>query len=616
MESLAVPEKTTGLPTESLSSGPILLVEQEPWSQTFFGNLGDLFAGREPSPVEVTSPPGEFWPDVFVDRPVPWRRLAESVGCHVAAIALVLGLVHIWPHPIQPTRMAAFDPESVIYYPASEYLPPLDTGKRSAEARKGDPAPAKQPILSVPPEADNHRQTIITPPNVKLDHDVPLPNIVAWGNSNIPMPMAATARTSLNLPTVPVAVVPPSADVSQASSRELPNLNSGIVAPPPEIQANARSRSAQGFTANVVAPPPTVQMAGLRTAGDLNIGASSVVAPAPQLPVAPQRTVPGQALGSGGRGDVVAPAPELSGAGSRRMATTGSGVAGAGKVVPPPPTVAGAGNSGGGRLIALSVAPADVKGPIQVPAGNRRGSFAASPDGKAGASGAPSDTHGSPSGSGGRGGGGDASGTGGSGAHNLPSGIYVGGANTAATGSVAGQPRSGQFSTVNPTLLASAGPPPRVTATANVHGAAPVDDAHATRTDRQVFGSRQFYSMSLNMPNLNSAGGSWIIRFAELRPNGPQGDLIAPVATQKVDPGYPIELMRQNVSGNVTLRAVIRSDGTVGDVTVLNSVDDRLDDYARSALSHWRFQPATKNGSAVDLEAVVTIPFHTGRPGF
>jgi len=122
--------------------------------------------------------------------------------------------------------------------------------------------------------------------------------------------------------------------------------------------------------------------------------------------------------------------------------------------------------------------------------------------------------------------------------------------------------------------------------------------------------------MSLNMPNLNSAGGSWIIRFAELRPNGPQGDLIAPVATQKVDPGYPIELMRQNVSGNVTLRAVIRSDGTVGDVTVLNSVDDRLDDYARSALSHWRFQPATKNGSAVDLEAVVTIPFHTGRPGF
>jgi protein TonB len=122
--------------------------------------------------------------------------------------------------------------------------------------------------------------------------------------------------------------------------------------------------------------------------------------------------------------------------------------------------------------------------------------------------------------------------------------------------------------------------------------------------------------MSLNMPNLNSAGGSWVIRFAELKPGGPRGDLVAPVATQKVDPGYPIELMRQNVAGNVTLRAVIRSDGSVADVTVLNSVDDRLNSYAQSALSRWRFQPATKNGNAVDLEAVVTIPFHTGRPGF
>src|SRR5579862_265664 len=434
METPAVPDQSTGLPTEHMSTGPLLLFEPESWSGAFLRNLSDLLARREPLPAEITSAPAEFWPDVFVDRPVPWRRLAESLGYHVAAIALVLGLVHFWPHPIQPTRMAAFDPESVIYYPASEYLPPLDTGRRSAQARKGDPAPAKQPILSVPPEADNHRQTIITPPNVKLDHDVPLPNIVAWGNNNIPMPMAATARTSLNLPTVPVAVVPPSADVSQASSRQLPNLNGGIVAPPPEIQTDARSRAAQGFATNVIAPPPTVQMAGLRTTGDLNIGPSAVVAPAPQLPVAAQRTLPGQALGSSGQGNIVAPAPELSGTGSRRIATTGSGVAGAGKVVPPPPSVAGAGNAGGGRLIALSVAPADVKGPIQVPAGNRRGSFAASPDGKPGASGTPNDVHGSPNGSGGRGGGGDASGTGGNGGHGLPSGIYVGGGNEAATG--------------------------------------------------------------------------------------------------------------------------------------------------------------------------------------
>jgi TonB family protein len=616
MPSLAVSERAKALPEEASSSVPALLVRTEPWARTFLQNLGDWLLRREPVAIELTSTPGTFWHDVFVPPYRPWPRLAQSLGYHVLAAAAVLGLVHIWPRPIQTTRVSSFDPESVIYYPASEYLPPIDTGRSSAKPAKGDPAPAKQPILSVPAEADNHRQTIVTPPNVKLDHDVPLPNIVAWGNSNIPIPMAATARSSLNLAAVPVAVVPPTAEMNSSTSRQLPALNSGIVAPPPEIQQTTRSRGAQGFAANVIAPPPSMQMAGLRTSGDLNIGQSAVVAPAPVLPMAAQQTMPGQTLGGSAGNNVVAPAPELSGTGSRRVSAAG-GVSGApGKVVPPPPSTAGAGSSGAGRLIALSVAPADVKAPMQAPAGNRRGSFAASPDGKVGASGVPSDAKGSANGRGGKGGSAEGSGTGGHSASGLPAGIYVGGSGaTSATGSVAGQPRSGEFPTVNRKLLASATPPPRVTA-APVRGASPVDDAHATREDRQVFGVRPFYSMSLNMPNLNSAGGSWIIRFAELRGGSPEGDLVAPVATQKVDPGYPIELMRQNVAGTVTLRAVIRSDGTVADVTVLNSVDERLNDYARSALSRWHFQPATKNGTAVDLEAVVMIPFHTGRSGF
>ena len=104
-----------------------------------------------------------------------------------------------------------------------------------------------------------------------------------------------------------------------------------------------------------------------------------------------------------------------------------------------------------------------------------------------------------------------------------------------------------------------------------------------------------------------------MIRFAELKQNGDKGDLTAPVATQKVDPAYPIELMRHNVEGTVTLYAVIRSDGSVDAVRVLRGVDDRLDEYARAALARWRFQPATKNGSAVDLEAVVMIPFRPVR---
>jgi TonB family protein len=134
--------------------------------------------------------------------------------------------------------------------------------------------------------------------------------------------------------------------------------------------------------------------------------------------------------------------------------------------------------------------------------------------------------------------------------------------------------------------------------------------------ERQVFGGRKSYSMTLNVPNLNSAGGSWVMHFAEMKDGEPEGDLVAPVATQAVDPGYPIELMRQNVQGTVTLSAVIRSDGSVGEVRVLQGVDDRLDQYASAAMSRWRFRPATKNGEAVALQAVVMIPFRLRKAGF
>jgi len=115
--------------------------------------------------------------------------------------------------------------------------------------------------------------------------------------------------------------------------------------------------------------------------------------------------------------------------------------------------------------------------------------------------------------------------------------------------------------------------------------------------------------MTLNMPNLTSAGGSWIVRFAELTETHTGGELTAPVALTKVDPAYPQELMRDRIEGTVTVYAVIHSDGTVGEVKVLRGVDDRLDANAMSALSHWKFRPATKNGAPVELEAVVQIPF-------
>ncbi len=74
--------------------------------------------------------------------------------------------------------------------------------------------------------------------------------------------------------------------------------------------------------------------------------------------------------------------------------------------------------------------------------------------------------------------------------------------------------------------------------------------------------------------------------------------------------------MRANVQGTVTLYAVIHSDGTVADIRVLASPDDRLDAFAKSALARWKFRPATRDGQPVAIEAVVMIPFRAKRSSF
>jgi len=150
----------------------------------------------------------------------------------------------------------------------------------------------------------------------------------------------------------------------------------------------------------------------------------------------------------------------------------------------------------------------------------------------------------------------------------------------------------------------------------------PADATKLTEPERAIFGNRRFYCVTLNMPNLNSGGGSWVIRFAELKHESGSHDAAAapvdlwePMATRKVDPAYPLQLMRENVHGTVILYAVIRADGSVGNVKVLRSVDDRLDRFATYAISQWKFYPATKNGTPVDVEATFQIPFRPTRVG-
>jgi TonB family protein len=556
---------------------PRLLVELPSRRRVFFGNLRDLIFPRRLPPLELRSAPAPFWPDVFVTRPLPWARFLQSVVYHAVAFVLLIGLTRFFALQPQVVPMPTFDHSQVIYYQPSEYLPPLDTrAAQSEQPQEADPEFSRQPIISLPPEADNRSQTIVTAPNVKLKSDIALPNVVAWSDKR--------EQPRLAIPSVPLT---PAAEISRIT----PQMENSVVAPPPDAADLKNRRTSPTLQNSVVAPPPSVEISAARPIGDLNIGPTSVIAPAPQLALAEQRT----AASSGSR----------------------PGIGGAPQVVPPPPSVSTAGTSGTsfgepGRVIALNLHPA-VGAPPDPPAGNRRGAFAATPEGHAGASGSPDAKGGGSS---------KESGSGSSrkGSGDLPTGLYVG-SSAAKTSPVAGEPGPASTHSGNPNLVASV-PPPRVTTTPS-RPMPPGGSAKLSEAERAVFGNRKFYSLTLNMPNLNSTGGSWVIRFAELARDysshdlndTPAADLSQPMATRKVDPKYPIQLMRENVAGTVILYAVIHADGTVGNVRILRGVDDRIDQYASQAVAQWQFQPATKNGAPVDVEATFQIPFKPARVG-
>ena len=546
---------------------PRLLVELPSRPRVFFGNLrAVILPARGPRLGLLQSPPAEFWPDVFVKRSLPWYGFVRSGACHLLAGALLVVLTHIFSLQPRVVPPKPFDRSEVIYYQAPEELPHLDTRAESApHPAHADPEFSKQPIISVPAESDNRDQTVVTPPRVKMQRNVTLPNVVAWSDDE--------KKPQL-------AIQPPPLTPAAEITRMTRPLDS-VVPPPPDLRASA-STSPQALQPALIAPPPAVDDSHQRPLGDLNIGASPVIAPAPQLAVTEQRTRTMPSVGRVGS-QIVAPPPSLTSSAS------------------------GASFGSRGRVVALNLHPA-VGAPPDSAAGNRRGTFAATPEGRAGASGSPGTAAG------------NGSSTNGNnstrkGTSDLPAGLYVGkNENSSSTGAGGGP----STNSVNPNLLASARPPRVSVPSTRPMPAESV--ANLSPAERAVFGDRKFYSVRLNMPNLNSSGGSWVIRFAERDSesktlNPPTEDISQPMATRKVDPAYPLQLMHENVHGTVILYAVIRSDGTVGNVRVLRGVDRRLDQFATEALAQWQFQPAMKNGSPVDVEATFQIPFRPSRQG-
>jgi bla regulator protein BlaR1 len=84
-----------------------------------------------------------------------------------------------------------------------------------------------------------------------------------------------------------------------------------------------------------------------------------------------------------------------------------------------------------------------------------------------------------------------------------------------------------------------------------------------------------------------------------------------PKLVRESKPKYTSAAMQARIQGSLKLTAVVVEDGTVGDVTVVESLDKEhgLDEEAVKAAKTWRFEPGRKDGKPVAVRVEIEMSF-------
>ena len=86
------------------------------------------------------------------------------------------------------------------------------------------------------------------------------------------------------------------------------------------------------------------------------------------------------------------------------------------------------------------------------------------------------------------------------------------------------------------------------------------------------------------------------------------GEVMAAMLLHRVEPTFPAIAKLIHLSGRVTLLAVIRTDGSVAGLTVLEG-NPILASAAKEAVAQWRYRPTFLNGKPVEVQTTVTVNF-------
>lgn len=536
-------------------------IEWTPSRREFWSSVRHFFSGqRAPKDSEL---PADS------DLRIHWIRGRHSGWAFVASsawhIALVLlAVLPIWGFLPATARDLAPVQIEVDWNPAQD-LPQINL-----PAPRPAAAAPKRSLTSTPKVADNQ-----PPPQDGADAFHPRQTILS-----IPVRVTHPTQTLIQ-PAAPMT--PPKIEA------ELPNIvqwGSSAALPKPQLQlsASAAAPRMRQRQLNDSAAPEVTNLE--KNAGPLNIASTPVVNPAPQMPMAPMAAAVAQARRT--RNDSNSAAPSIDTAG---------------------------GDASLRNVIALSGSPAPPAPVVEVPEGNSAARVAISPSGRrpgspGGTGSSETDTNG---GEGGGNGGVSTGGAGLPGATSLPAAVRVTGGNSHAAAAGGGGSTAGQSRTR--LMLRPMSSPPEKPQPANPRKGPPnFAELGPNEAPEKVLTGKEVYTLDVNLPNVTSISGSWILNFAQLDEdatpfNKPRGTLSGPVPIRKVDPKYPPDVMKENVEGEVVLYAIIRADGSVDDIQLVRKLDPRLDTNAVAALAQWKFRPAMRQGEPVDVEAVVHIPF-------
>lgn len=525
-----------------------------PWDE-FRSSVHQFFRGPRAPGYEELPKDSDLQVDWVRDRFAVRSFLAACVW-HIIAITLLI--LPIWGFlPKSDQNLAPVHIE-LTYVPNSDELPsinlPLPGKKASAGPKVPDP-PATRGADTFHP-----RQTILSEP-LRITHP----------RQTLLQPEAPAAPPKIDTP------LPDIIQWSQAPEIAQPKMHYAPSTSAPKIRQRA--------VRNIDAPEIPQQ---IQNPSELSIAPSPVVNPAPRMPMMPSSAAAAKARQMERR-DAAPSAPD---------------------VIEGP-----SGNSNLPSVVALSSTPAPPAPEVSVPQGNLAARISMSPEGgHGGAPAAPPAPSKSNAGEGGTGGNSNNPGAGGS-ASNLPAAVSVSGGSGHGGGGIAPSGAHSGGLILHPMTNV----PERPTAMmSSRHGPADVSHLDPSLPPETLLSGKQVYTLHVNLPNLTSASGSWVLHFAQLDENYPpfraQGTLSAPDPVLKVDPEYPPEAVKQHIDGEVVLYAIIRKDGSVDSVQLVKGVDPQLDSNAMKALAKWKFKPGMRDGAPVDIEAVVHIPFSFRKP--